>query len=635
MNRNRRIAFLLGLVLLIPGCTGGSSNKPPRIDTFVPSQDIIPVGLGGEVELSFLASDPDGDTLSSAWSMTGDGTLTAANNSTAVTWQAPQHTGLAKVKVEVTDGRGGVVSQTWTIKIGTPLAGSDVVYVNADIDEPTHWTPDQIYVIDNPYEIYVQSALHIAPGTIIKFGQANGISTQGSGTIQAVGTPAFPIVFTSLLDHQRGGGIHQDPNAAPDSGDWGGVFLGSPSGSQFDFCEFYYGGGGPSQALLSWGEAAHVTVTNCTFAFSKGVGLDLSGVSSVNLAGNAFYGNEVPLVISANVSIGDDNLFHNPLRPMDKNIRQGIFVRSPGSGDDNEFTTEVIWGATEVAFVLTSSSTITQTGSLRLLPGTTVKFDRTALEVYGRLEAQGQPGRPVVFTSVHDDQYGGQSSGIGAMPLAGDWGSIYIAPGGKAILDHCRVRYGGTKAHRMEERAALSDDQDSAGIAVSSTVFAHNLRGLDVFSSQSSMIDSTFEYNEYPLQIGLGIDTDDGLSIERNTYDAIYVQGGLRDNTTPSLNWLNTQVPYVLNETAQFFGTIVKLGSGTVVRVWQDQEIGLYEGACFDNFEEATFTSYRDVARGGQVGGGAGPQMGDWKGIWDAAAGSYRTGTNIRYANHP
>ena len=78
MNRNRRIAFLLGLVLLIPGCTGGSSNKPPRIDTFVPSQDIIPVGLGGEVELSFLASDPDGDTLSSAWSMTGDGTLTAA-----------------------------------------------------------------------------------------------------------------------------------------------------------------------------------------------------------------------------------------------------------------------------------------------------------------------------------------------------------------------------------------------------------------------------------------------------------------------------------------------------------------------------------------------------------------------------
>ena len=75
MNRNRRIAF--ARTRTVNRGVQGFFNKPPRIDTFVPSQDIIPVGLGGEVELSFLASDPDGDTLSSAWSMTGDGTLTA------------------------------------------------------------------------------------------------------------------------------------------------------------------------------------------------------------------------------------------------------------------------------------------------------------------------------------------------------------------------------------------------------------------------------------------------------------------------------------------------------------------------------------------------------------------------------
>ena len=187
-----------------------------------------------------------------------------------------------------------------------------------------------------------------------------------------------------------------------------------------------------------------------------------------------------------------------------------------------------------------------------------------------------------------------------------------------ATLAHCKIMYGGTQSHREEGDAALSDDSYSNGTTISSTTFAYNRRGLDLLSPNSSITNSTFSNNEYPLRIGLDTSIDNTLDFSVNKFNAIFVGGNVRPGEGTSLQWLNAKAPYVLNETLYLSGTVVNLGTGTIVKVWHGESIVLADGAALQNFQNAAFTSYRDDARGGDVDGTTvAPRIGDWEGIWD------------------
>lgn len=189
--------------------------------------------------------------------------------------------------------------------------------------------------------------------------------------------------------------------------------------------------------------------------------------------------------------------------------------------------------------------------------------------------------------------------------------------------------------HQLDGYAALYDQEYSLGTVITNSIFAHNKRGLDLMSRQSSISDSMFVGNVFPIRIGFDINTDNTLTFSTNTYNAIYVGGYTEDATKSHVLWQNTTVPYVLLETPYFSGTAVELGQGTIVRVWHSEAINLYDGATFLNFPYAVFTSYRDVLQGGDVGGGpVDPQNGDWEGIWDEAISDYRSAPNIYYAKY-
>ncbi|MGF1466893.1 MAG: right-handed parallel beta-helix repeat-containing protein [Sandaracinaceae bacterium] len=99
-----------------------------------------------------------------------------------------------------------------------PIEDRTVVDVDAgsEIDSPTTWTCDNLYVLRNGV-VYVTDVLTIEAGTRVhgQVGEQTALIATVDGRIDANGTAELPIVFTSSNSITEGS----------NSGDWGGVAL--------------------------------------------------------------------------------------------------------------------------------------------------------------------------------------------------------------------------------------------------------------------------------------------------------------------------------------------------------------------------------------------------------------------------
>ena len=87
--------------------------------------------------------------------------------------------------------------------------------------------------------------------------------------------------------------------------------------------------------------------------------------------------------------------------------------------------------------------------TLTLQPGAMVKLEagkNIIVQAGGHLHAPGTLAQPIVFTSIKDDEIGGDSNhdGSASTPAPGDWMALDIE--GEAALEHVIVQYGGGSA---------------------------------------------------------------------------------------------------------------------------------------------------------------------------------------------
>jgi hypothetical protein len=105
------IVCLVTLAMLM-GISGCVTNSPPIIYSLTPSASSL--GPGASCTVSCSASDPNGDTLIYAWSVSG-GAITGAGST--VTWTAPLTEGNYTITASISDGRGGSDSESCTVAV--------------------------------------------------------------------------------------------------------------------------------------------------------------------------------------------------------------------------------------------------------------------------------------------------------------------------------------------------------------------------------------------------------------------------------------------------------------------------------------------------------------------------------------
>ncbi|MES2953692.1 MAG: right-handed parallel beta-helix repeat-containing protein [Patescibacteria group bacterium] len=139
---------------------------------------------------------------------------------------------------------------------------------------------------------------------------------------------------------------------------------------------------------------------------------------------------------------------------------------SPARGPDDEASSD---GPNEITFFAEGTTTVLSRAhspyivrAYLLVPsnakvvlgaGTVLKFAPDAgLRVAGTLVASGTPSFPVVFSSIFDDTYGGDSNGDGVCgrdleatcPTRGSWRHLYFEPGStNSSLESSLIRFGG------------------------------------------------------------------------------------------------------------------------------------------------------------------------------------------------
>ncbi len=169
--------------------TQGSGNRPPAIT----SEPLTLVTLGQTYRYYIAATDPDGDPLNFVLTQAPAGM--AINASGVIVW-TPNALGPVTVSVQVSDGRGASVTQSFTVNVvdtSSPIDHRPVLlevpFGQAKVDEPYSV---QVQAVDADGDTMTYTLISGPDGAVV-----NANSGQVSWTPTAEGTATFVVRISS------------------------------------------------------------------------------------------------------------------------------------------------------------------------------------------------------------------------------------------------------------------------------------------------------------------------------------------------------------------------------------------------------------------------------------------------------
>ena len=509
------------------------------------------------------------------------------------------------------------------IVLGLAATGHAQIQLPATIDDTTFGPllSGNVYIADVQVTVPPGATQTIQPGAIVKFAPNRAFVV--GGTLNALGTPAQPILFTSIKDDA---GIVTDAGA-PAPGDWRAISFNSGAGaSQLSHFVVRYAGQFVN-AAMSLATGADIVMDHVTIELSGSAGLDGGANSTVasggaptatscrfdNNVGRSVFGLQIGAIPGFSGCTANGNQGGDAMK-----VRNGTTAGSFAITLDNLLGGQLVMGDD---LVVSSGDTLT------LAAGLLFKFDvnflglKTGVTANGTLLVPGTETARVTMTSLQDDQVGGDTGADGPSTGApGDWrGLLFNSPSAASVLDFVTVRFAG----------AFS----TAAIRLS---FADiTLRDSAVERSQNDGLDPS---NSAPIVERCRFDDNLGDAISQHGWSALH---GMLDNTASGNGGVNYSqvkggsitsgftrvdpwkalngdgVIVVTNQTMIFAPAILTLSAGVIVKF---TDVGGFSaaGGLFCNgfgFAKVILTSFEDDEFGGDTNGdgaATSPQPGDW-----------------------
>lgn len=336
-------------------------------------------------------------------------------------------------------------------------------------------------------------------------------------------------------------------------------------------------------------------------------------------------------------------------------------------GEDKTFTTATCTTVNLSNYVISTpvtlyngtvyviSGTLSVNSTLTIQPGVIVKFSNDGnidVQGSGKIIANGTTDNRIVFTSIADDSYCGDTNGDGnaTSPQKGDWLNLYLNGGTGNTFNYCNFLYAG--ANDGGYRCAVVVSVAGPSFTFDHCTFAHtqtasNFTAQFAFYAGSYMsnqaisvfTNNVFYDNNIPIYLSAtySINSNNSYSnplnpAQKNTRNCIWMYPDAGTNIAVTCN--ETEVPYVMDGYLQKSTGSMTIGAGVVMKFPTGNTYGLNIASLTLN-PTAFLTSIKDDVHGGDTNGDGNattPAPGDWYGYWNWTTSAWVNGANILYA---